>query len=102
MTHLPSVTADKTVVGHSVRHDSAHLHVSGAARYIDDIPEPKGTLYAAVGMSSKAHARILKLDLSRVRAAPGVVAVVTAADIPGVNHMGGILKDEPVFAVDKV
>ena len=49
MTELPPITADQTVVGHPIRHDSAHLHVSGSARYIDDIPEPKGTLYAAVG-----------------------------------------------------
>lgn len=102
MTELPPITADQTVVGHPIRHDSAHLHVSGSARYIDDIPEPKGTLYAAVGLSTQAHARLVKLDLNRVRAAAGVIAVVTADDIPGVNHMGGILKDEPVFAVDKV
>ncbi len=89
-------------VGQAIHHESAHLHVSGEARYIDDLPEPKGTLYAAVGMSSQAHARLRKVDLSRVRQAAGVIAVVTAADIPGENHLGGSLKDEPVFAVDKV
>ena len=89
-------------VGQAIRHESAHLHVSGEARYIDDLPEPKGTLYAAVGMSSQAHARLIKVDLNRVHQAAGVMAVVTAVDIPGENHMGGSLKDEPVFAVDKV
>lgn len=88
-------------VGQALAHESAHLHVSGEARYIDDLAEPKGTLYAAVGMSSQAHARLKQIDLSKVRQAAGVVAVLTASDIPGVNHMGGA-KDEPVFAIDKV
>ncbi|TXH70485.1 MAG: xanthine dehydrogenase molybdopterin binding subunit [Thiothrix sp.] len=89
-------------VGKDQRHESAHLHVSGAAQYIDDLPEPKATLYAAIGMSKHAHARLNHLDLSRVRQAQGVVAVITAQDIPGENHLGGALKDEPVLAGDKV
>lgn len=89
-------------VGKDQHHESAHLHVRGEARYIDDLPEPKGTLYAAVGMSSQAHAYLKKIDLTRVRQAVGVLAVISAADIPGENHMGGSLKDEPVFAVDQV
>ena len=56
-------------------HDSAHKHVSGAALYVDDIPEPPGLLHAAFGQSARAHARIKNLDLAPVRAAPGVVAV---------------------------
>ncbi|MFI0399801.1 MAG: xanthine dehydrogenase molybdopterin binding subunit [Thiolinea sp.] len=89
-------------VGKDQHHESAHLHVTGEARYIDDLSEPKGTLYAAVGMSSQAHACLRKVDLSRVHQAAGVIAVVTASDVPGENHLGGSLKDEPVFAVDKV
>nr|HPQ97835.1 xanthine dehydrogenase molybdopterin binding subunit [Thiolinea sp.] len=89
-------------VGTAPPHDSAHLHVSGEARYIDDLPEPVDTLYAAVGMSLHAHARLLGMDLNPVRAAPGVVAVITAADVPGANHMGGPAKDEPVFAHERV
>lgn len=89
-------------VGKEQPHESAHLHVSGEARYIDDLPEPKGTLYAAIGMSKKAHALLKRVDLTRVRQAAGVVAVMTAKDIPGENHLGGALKDEPVLAVDKV
>ena len=58
----------------AVPHDSAARHVSGEALYIDDLPEPAGTLYAAVGLSAKAHAEILRMDLDAVRAAPGVVA----------------------------
>ena len=56
-------------VGSPIPHDSAELHVSGEAVFTDDIAEPKGLLHLAVGMSSKAHARIRRIDLSAVRAA---------------------------------
>ena len=79
-------------------HESAHLHVSGEAVYIDDIPELYGTLYAALGLSERAHARIKSIDLSAVHASPGVVAVLTARDIPGKNDCGPIIHDDPILA----
>ncbi|MBN3812709.1 xanthine dehydrogenase molybdopterin binding subunit [Paraburkholderia sp. Ac-20347] len=79
-------------------HESAHLHVSGRATYTDDIPVVAGTLHAALGLSQKAHARIVAMNLAKVRATPGVVAVLTAEDIPGVNDCGPILHDDPVLA----
>ena len=69
-------------------HDSAVRHVTGTATYVDDIPEPRGTLHIHPFCSDRAHARISQLDLSRVRTAPGVHAVLTAADIPGENDWG--------------
>jgi xanthine dehydrogenase large subunit len=90
------------VIGAPLAHDSAELHVSGAARYVDDLPEPPGTLYAAIGMSTEAHARVLSMDLDDVRRAEGVAAVVTATDIPGVNNIGPVLPDEPALARDLV
>ena len=84
--------------GASLPHESAHLHVSGAARYADDVPEPAGTLHAAFGMSAHAHARIKTMDLSAVRACPGVTAVLTHRDIPGENNYGGIVHDDPLLA----
>ena len=85
------------------RHDSALKHVTGAAEYTDDIPEPVGTLHAALGLSTQAHAEILALDLDAVRAAPGVVGVLTAADIPGENDVSPTGRhDEPVFAETRV
>jgi xanthine dehydrogenase large subunit len=83
-------------------HDSAALHVSGEARYVDDLPEPPGTLYGAFGVSSEAHARIVSMDLRPVRESPGVVAVLTAADIPGANNIGPVLPDEPALAAERV
>ncbi len=85
-------------VGSPIPHDSAELHVSGEAVYTDDVAEPKSLLHLAVGMSSKAHARIRSIDLSAVRAAPGVIDVMTADDIPGANNCGHVVADDPVFA----
>ena len=86
--------------GQAIRHDSAHLHVSGAAAYTDDIPEPRNLLHVAIGLSSKAHARLKKIDLDEVAAAPGVVATCVAAEIPGDNNCGPIVHDEPIIAGD--
>jgi xanthine dehydrogenase large subunit len=97
-----SALAAWDTVGEAVRHESAHLHVSGAATYIDDIREPRGTLHGALGLSQRAHARLKAIDLAPVRAAPGVVAVFTAADIPGTNNVGPILHDDPILAAEEV
>src|SRR3546814_19976365 len=86
------------VAGASLPHESAELHVSGEATYTDDIPEIQGTLHCALGMSQKAHARITAMDLDAVRRAPGVVAVLTAADIPGENNCGPVVHDDPLLA----
>jgi xanthine dehydrogenase large subunit len=81
------------------RHDSAHKHVSGEAVYIDDIVAPAGLLHAYPGLSERAHARVRSMDLAPVRAAPGVLLVLTAEDVPGVNDISPTgLHDEPVFA----
>jgi xanthine dehydrogenase large subunit len=86
-------------VGAARAHDSASKHVAGAATYIDDIAEPPGTLHAQIGMSTRAHARILELDLAAVRARPGVIAVLTASDVPGDNDVSPTpSRDDPVFA----
>ena len=80
-------------------HDSARLHVTGAADYTDDIPSPANTLHAYLGLSTIARATITSMDLSAVRAAPGVVDVIVAADIPGHNDISPTgLNDEPVLA----
>jgi xanthine dehydrogenase large subunit len=87
-----------SVVGVPMPHDSAALHASGEAAYTDDLPEPRGTLYAAVGVSPVAHGRLRSIDLRAVRAMQGVVDVILAADIPGVNDVGPVLHDDPILA----
>jgi len=89
-------------VGQSHPHESAILHVLGEAVYTDDIPEAQGTLHAALGLSTKAHARILSINLEPVKAMPGVVAVLTYKDIPGTNDCGPIIHDDPILAEEKV
>jgi xanthine dehydrogenase large subunit len=86
----------------AVGHDSAVGHVTGEARYLDDVPTVPGTLETALVLSPHGHARIRQVDLSRALAAPGVIAAITAADIPGRNDVAPIRSDEPVLAVEVV
>ncbi len=82
-----------------VYHDSAHKHVAGTATYIDDMPEPAGTLHAYLGLSDVPNGKITQLDVSDASATPGVIGVLTAADIPHVNDISPTGKgDDPVFA----
>ncbi|HEX4695216.1 xanthine dehydrogenase molybdopterin binding subunit [Sphingomonas sp.] len=83
-------------------HDSAVAHVAGSARYVDDMPEAPGTLHLAFGLAAEGHGRIVALDLTAVRAASGVVAVFTAADIPGVNDVSPVVHDDKLFAEDEI
>jgi xanthine dehydrogenase large subunit len=89
-------------VGTARTHDSAALHVSGQALYCDDIVLPENALHAAFGMSPIAHGRLRALDIRAVAASPGVVAVATAADVPGENNYGGAVHDDPIFAENVV
>ena len=79
-------------------HDAARLHVTGSARYVDDIPTPSGTLHLAFGQSSIARGRITAMDLSAVREAAGVVAVLTATDLPYANDVSPSAHDEPLLS----
>ncbi|MET4633054.1 xanthine dehydrogenase molybdopterin binding subunit [Kaistia defluvii] len=95
--------AELAVIRKPLPHDSAPRHVTGAAAYIDDIREPAGTLHIAPGYAPIAKGRITGLDLDAVRAFPGVVAVLTAADIPGVNDVSPkLIGDDPTLAVDEI
>ncbi|WP_432286895.1 xanthine dehydrogenase molybdopterin binding subunit [Aminobacter sp. BA135] len=103
--HQPNLKAAKISGGvHSdQRHDSAHKHVAGEAIYIDDMPEPAGTLHIGLGLSNVAHGTLKSVDLAAVRAAPGVVDVLTYADVPGENDVSPSgMHDDPVLAEGKV
>ena len=98
-----AVQAASERVGVDRAHESAHLHVAGEATYIDDITELAGTLHAVLGLSPVAHGRLTRIDVERLRAEPGVVAVFTAADIPGANDCAPIVKgDDPILAQGEV
>jgi xanthine dehydrogenase large subunit len=96
------LSASAPVVGAALPHESAHLHVSGSAAYVDDLPELAGTLHAALGLSPVAHGTLQGIDVAALRALPGVVDVVTAGDIPGVNDCGPIVHDDPILAAGTV
>ncbi|MCV2874296.1 xanthine dehydrogenase molybdopterin binding subunit [Defluviimonas sp. WL0050] len=89
-------------VAKPVTHDSGHLHVTGTARYIDDVPLPANTAHLAFGLSTVAHGEITSMDLSAVRAAPGVIAVWTADDLPFANDVSPSIHDEPLLATGTV
>jgi xanthine dehydrogenase large subunit len=88
--------------GTSHFHESARAQVAGAANYVDDIPEVRGTLHAAPVCSPSAHGILRKLDASAALAVPGVHAVIDAGDIPGDTALAAFAHDEPVFALDTV
>jgi len=83
-------------------HDAAALHVTGAARYVDDIPTPAGCLHLAFGLSAQAAGEITKLDVTAVRKAPGVVEVLTAEELERDADCSPSNHDEPLLAVKNV
>ena len=97
MTH-----SQKTPLHRPAPHESCYLHVKGEARYVHDVPPPPGLLHAALVTSPVAHGRIVELDVSAARALPRVHAVLTAADVPGVNDCSAVIADEPLLADGEV
>ncbi|WDT87650.1 xanthine dehydrogenase molybdopterin binding subunit [Alteromonas sp. 009811495] len=93
-----TTTEDNAVVHVSSKHESAVRQVQGSANYVDDIVEPQGTLYAAVGLSSCAKGLISSLNLDDVRASEGVVDVVTIDDVPGHKDIGPVFEGDPLLA----
>ncbi len=102
MNVRPPLAAPAPAVGTSRIHESARAQVAGAATYIDDIPEARGTLHAAPILSPVAHGRLRAVDTTAALAAPGVRGVVLAADIPGDPVLATFVHDEPIFAKDSV
>jgi len=83
-------------------HESGLKHATGEARYVDDWPAPPGMLVAQVVTSRVAHAKLQRVDASAALAVKGVVAVLTAKDVPGTNDVGPVIHDEELFAHDTV
>ncbi len=86
----------------SVPHDSGPAHVTGTARYVDDMPLPANTVHLAFGLSQNAHADLASVDLDAVRTAKGVIAVLTADDLPFENDVSPSIHDEPLLATGVV
>jgi len=88
---------EQPVVGMAVSHESADLHVTGTALYTQDlVGRTLGTLHAWPVQAPHAHARLTGLRTSAAYGVPGVVRVLTADDVPGINDAGE-KHDEPLF-----
>ena len=80
---------DNPVVGETMPHESAALHVTGHALYTDDLVlRTSDCLHAHPVQAPHAHARVTRLDTTPAYAVPGVVKVLTADDVPGINDAG--------------
>ncbi|MFT5485028.1 MAG: xanthine dehydrogenase large subunit [Halieaceae bacterium] len=102
MRKLPDVgvaraKAEMGGAGQNLAHESAHKHVAGEATYVDDNIAPANVLYAYPGLSTVARGKVTGLDLSRVKAAEGVVAVLTLADVPGHTDIGPAFPGDPLM-----
>src|SRR6478736_7222236 len=87
-------------VGLAISHEAAALHVTGQALYTDDlVSRTANLLYAWPLQAPHAHATVSRLDVSPAYDVPGVVRVLTARDVPGVND-AGIKHDEPLFPTE--
>jgi CO/xanthine dehydrogenase Mo-binding subunit/aerobic-type carbon monoxide dehydrogenase small subunit (CoxS/CutS family) len=95
---LPAVKAES---GFTMLPDEAIARATGRTPYADDI-RLEGMLYGKVLWSEHPHAKILDIDTARASSMPGVQAIITAADLPGRNIRGVVIKDEPAIAQDKV
>lgn len=95
-------TAAQPAAGRSIPHESARAQVAGAATYVDDVPEVRGTLHAAPILSKVARGKLLGVDAGEALAMPGVKGVVLAQDIPGDPILATFVHDEPIFARDTV
>jgi xanthine dehydrogenase large subunit len=85
-------------IAKSLPHDAARLHVTGQARYTDDIPTPSGTLHLAFGTSPVAAGTLNAMNLEKVKTAPGVILVLTSADLPNDCDVSPSAHDEPLLA----
>ena len=94
--------AEAAEKGFALKHESAIGHVTGSAIYVDDQARRRSMLEMWPVMSQHARAKIERIETAAARAMPGVVCVLTAADVPGQNDVGAIRKDEPMLAMGEV
>ncbi|KAG8653082.1 xanthine dehydrogenase 1 isoform X4 [Manihot esculenta] len=108
--HRPSLVGSQdyeirkhgTAVGSPEVHVSSKLQVTGEAEYADDLPMASNGLHAALVLSKKPHARIVKIDDSEAKSSPGFAGIFLAKDVPGDNHIGPVIDDEELFASEFV
>jgi xanthine dehydrogenase large subunit len=92
----------ETSLKKSVKNIDSYTHVRGESLYVDDVNVRQGTFYGVVFDSSIAHGKIKRVDYSKAEQLEGVERIFTYKDIPGINQIGGIIPDEPLFAENEV
>ncbi|WP_405048382.1 xanthine dehydrogenase molybdopterin binding subunit [Rhodoferax sp.] len=102
MSPTPLATPSTSACGNTVPHESAQAQIAGAAPYIDDLPEVRGTLHAAPILSTVAHGKVKGINSAVAQDLPGVRAIIFANDVPGDPILAAFAGDEPVFASDTV
>jgi len=102
-TAIPGVAelVPRLAVGHPLPRPDARAKATGEAVFAADLYF-EGLLHGKVLRSRYPHARVLRVDASKAKALPGVVAVLTAADVPGARNHGHLRNDWPVLAYDKI
>src|SRR5437868_4310684 len=85
-------------VGRAVSHESAAEHVTGAAKYVDDLAGDLARVAHAWPVAAQhVHARVVAIEGAGALACPGVLGMLTADDVPGENDTGPARHDEPLF-----
>jgi xanthine dehydrogenase large subunit len=97
-----NLSAKQGIMGKPTPHESAKLHLTGKALYIDDIAAPEGCLHAYVGMANVASGLLKSQDLSAVLAAHGVVDAIIAKDIPGHVDIGPVFGGDPLLVEEQI
>ena len=97
-----SKSSGNSIMGKATPHESAELHLTGKALYIDDIAVPVGCLHAYVGMATVACGVLISQDLSAVTGADGVVDVITAKEIPGQVDIGAVFAGDPLLVEEQI
>ncbi|KAL0483649.1 xanthine dehydrogenase/oxidase [Acrasis kona] len=93
-----------TSVGKDEKHMSAHLQVTGEAKYLDDVPKQSNEVHACFVLSQKPHAKVTNVDISVAKTIPGFVYYADHTDVEalgGSNRVGAIIHDEDLFVTDK-
>jgi len=104
MYEVKTDTTNNNIVGKPIKHKAAEKQVCGSAVYTDDMPRVEGELYLGLVLSTRAHAKIIKVDTGKALAEDGVEAWIDHKSISeeGNKFQTAIIRDELVFAVDEV
>ncbi|KAK3215204.1 hypothetical protein GRF29_19g2504435 [Pseudopithomyces chartarum] len=102
--HKAGEAYQQKILGREAPHVAAMKQCTGEAQYTDDIPLQKNELYGHLVLSTRAHAKLLKVDPEPALDLPGVAGWVDHTDVatPEANYWGAPACDETFFAIDEV